>query len=95
MTDTRMFPIQSHVLPSIPWAMIEPHAKQALENHGQDLSRLAERGGLSPAEAVAILKDREYTGPWFILPRDREARDRHEQESARELDEMIDRRPSE
>ena len=44
----------------VPWAMIEPHAKQAYSNHSQTLERLAERGGLSPCEAIAILNDQ----PW-------------------------------
>lgn len=44
----------------IPWDIIEPHEKQAEINHGQTLKRLAERGGLSPCEAVAILEDRVW-----------------------------------
>jgi hypothetical protein len=45
-------------LSSIPWAMIEPHRKQALNNHSQTLERLAERGGLSEAECLLVLEDR-------------------------------------
>lgn len=45
----------------LPWEMIEPHAKQAYSNHSQTLERLAERGGLSPCEAVAILEDRRWS----------------------------------
>ena len=45
----------------IPWAMIEPHDKQAHRNHSQSLSVLASRGGLSPCEAVAVLEDRRWT----------------------------------
>lgn len=44
-----------HARLSIPWAMIAPHEKQAWSNHGQTLERLAERGGLSPEEAFAVL----------------------------------------
>jgi hypothetical protein len=44
----------------LPWSIIAPHEKQALENHGQTLARLRERGGLSPCEAVAILEDRRW-----------------------------------
>lgn len=40
---------------SIPWAAIEPHEAQALRNHDQTLARLAERGGLDPVEAAAVL----------------------------------------
>ena len=45
---------------SVPWAMIEPHEKQAQSNHGQTLERLASRGGLSACESVAILEDRRW-----------------------------------
>lgn len=45
----------------LPWAMIEPHEAQAKRNHGgQTLKRLAERGGLSAGEAVAVLNDGPY-----------------------------------
>jgi len=45
----------------LPWAMIEPHEAQAKSNHGgQTLKRLAERGGLCAAEAVAVLSDQPY-----------------------------------
>lgn len=47
----------------LPWAMIEPHEARAKSNHGgQTLKRLAERGGLSAAEAVAVLVDQPYRG---------------------------------
>lgn len=46
----------------IPWAMISPHELQAKANHcGQDLAKLASRGGLSPCEALAILDDRKWS----------------------------------
>jgi hypothetical protein len=63
------FPIQRYFpecnyglqLHSIPWEMIASHEKQAMENHcGQTLERLAQRGGLSACEAVAVLDDRPY-----------------------------------
>lgn len=41
----------------IPYDVIKPHEDQALKNHGQTLDRLAERGGLSWAEAYAVLTD--------------------------------------
>lgn len=42
----------------IPYDVIKPHEEQALKNHGgQTLDRLAERGGLSWAEAYAVLTD--------------------------------------
>lgn len=50
---------------SIPWELIAPHEKQALENHcGQSLERLAQRGGLSAAEAVAIIEDKDFRQRW-------------------------------
>ena len=42
----------------IPYNVIKPHEEQALKNHcDQTLDRLAERGGLSWAEAYAVLTD--------------------------------------
>lgn len=50
--------------PSVPWAMVQPHERQARRNHGdQSLARLAERGGLSPCELLAVLEDR----PWRAM----------------------------
>lgn len=48
------------VVVQIPWAMIAPHEAQAQANHSQSLKRLDERGGLSAAEALAVLQDRRY-----------------------------------
>lgn len=45
---------------SIPWRMLEPHEPQALRNHDQTLKRLAERGGLSIAEALLVLRDQGF-----------------------------------
>lgn len=47
--------------PRIPWEMVEPHARQAEINHYQTLERLAERGGLSPSELMAVLEDRRWS----------------------------------
>ena len=44
----------------IPLEMIAAHEPQALSNHWQSIARLAERGGLSADEAVAILEDRRW-----------------------------------
>ena len=52
-------------LTSIPWAMIAPHDATAQRNHGgQNLIRLAQRGGLCPLEAVAVLEDAHYRKRW-------------------------------
>ena len=45
---------------SIPWVLIAPHQQQAYCNHGQSLLRLAQRGGLAPCEAVAVLEGRKW-----------------------------------
>ena len=42
----------------VPWDLVAAHAEQAVKNHGQTVQRLAERGGLSPLELVAVLTDR-------------------------------------
>lgn len=47
---------------NIPWRIIESHEPQAKFNHDQTLKRLAERGGLSPMEAVCVLEDRPLMG---------------------------------
>lgn len=56
--------IRQHGSPSIciqiPYAMIEAHEDQAIKNHSQSIKRLAQRGGLSTTEALAVLEDR----PW-------------------------------
>lgn len=43
---------------SIDWELLRPHRRQVWRNHGQTLTRLAQRGGLSPDELVAVLEDR-------------------------------------
>lgn len=59
-TAARRFPLQGG--PSLPWEMIAPYEAQARANHGgQSLERLAERGGLSPCEALAVLTCRPWT----------------------------------
>jgi hypothetical protein len=45
----------------IPWEMIAPHEEQSQTNHQQSLKRIAERGGFSRCEAIAILEDRLWT----------------------------------
>jgi hypothetical protein len=63
MSDRTNMPILKSCksnIPCIPWSVIAGHEQQARKNHYQTLERLAERGGLSPAEAVAIIEDRPY-----------------------------------
>lgn len=47
-------------IPCIRWSAIAGHERQAMQNHGQTLERLAERGGLGVCEAVAIIEDRKW-----------------------------------
>lgn len=56
MRSRRLFPIMDGK--AVPWALLERCERQALENHYQTLARLAERGGLSPSEALAVLESR-------------------------------------
>jgi hypothetical protein len=51
---------------TVPMWMLRPWAAQAEANHGQTLGRLRERGGLSAAEAVAILTGASYQA---MMPR--------------------------
>lgn len=51
-----LFPIMdSDHIKAVPWAMMQPHERQAQHNHSQTLERLAQRGGLCPSEAVDVL----------------------------------------
>jgi hypothetical protein len=65
--EEKQFPIQNGPPKSIPWEMIAPHEKQAFSNHNQSLKRLAERGGLSPTEAMLVLENRNLF-PWIPDP---------------------------
>ena len=47
---------------TIPFSML--NEEQADRNHGQTLKRLAERGGLGPDEAIAIMDKRK----WMAMP---------------------------
>lgn len=61
MQEDGRFPIMlDPVIAWVPWAVMAPHAEQARKNHGQSLQRLAERGGLSCGEALAVIEDREW-----------------------------------
>ncbi len=46
----------------IPRGLLIYHENQAWANHGQSLSQLAQRGGLSWAEALAIIEDKKWPG---------------------------------
>lgn len=51
----RAFPLLGYRL-SIPWSALTPHEHVAIRNHGQDLEKLASRGGLSPLEALCVIQ---------------------------------------
>jgi hypothetical protein len=44
----------------VPWDFVASHHVRCLLNHGQTVERLAERGGLSPHEMLAVVTDRPY-----------------------------------
>lgn len=44
---------------AIPWKFIEPHEPWAIKNHGQTLERLAQRGGMSWGEILAVLSHKK------------------------------------
>ena len=45
---------------SIPWGVVSAHERQAYANHGHSLEMLAQRGGLSPYELLAVLLDQPF-----------------------------------
>jgi hypothetical protein len=45
---------------SVPWGFVTEHERQCQRNHSQTVQRLAERGGLSPAELVHVLRDEQW-----------------------------------
>ena len=53
LVEEPMFPILGG--PKVPWSLIAPYEAQAQKNHYQTLKRLAERGGLSISEAMAVM----------------------------------------
>jgi hypothetical protein len=63
MNHTNMPIMRATLLANIPMAVLAPHEKQALQNHGQTLEKLASRGGLSASEALAVLEDRPWRQP--------------------------------
>lgn len=77
MSEERRFPVHGHSRErlmrqgvrdcprDVPWSLLAPHEAQAVRNHDQTLQRLAERGGLSPAEMVAVIEGRGLR--WILL----------------------------
>ena len=53
----RRGPGQKDIPDSVPWELVAPFEARARANHDQTLERLAQRGGLSPAELLAVLCD--------------------------------------
>jgi hypothetical protein len=65
MSTLKLFPIlHGKVFHAIPWDAIAPFEEQAHSNHSQTLTRLAERGGLSTAEAVAVMQSKGWLDRW-------------------------------
>lgn len=61
MSDYR-HPDAEHVN-RVPWSFVESHEAQAWKNHGQTLTRLNERGGLSVVELWHVVNDKDWYGP--------------------------------
>lgn len=75
----------------IPWELIAPHDAQAQRNHcGQTLERLAQRGGLCPMEAVAVLEDMDYRKRWPDAILDRAAGQKLSREANARLRQLIE-----
>ena len=53
-------PIWRGLPDSIPWEVISEHERQARANHGHSLEFLAQRGGLSPYELLAVLLNQPF-----------------------------------
>jgi len=65
MTAESTFPVLNYKrdnfpLASVPWEFVAPHEAQARRNHDQTLRRLAERGGLSAKEMLAVVTGRNW-----------------------------------
>ncbi len=52
----RTAPSDEDQLDRLSMGLMLPHEAQCKENHGQTLRRMAERGGLDPVEALAIIE---------------------------------------
>lgn len=65
----RQFPVLNAPgrIKSVPWRLVEPHRKQALENHSQSLEQLAARGGLSWEELFAVMADARWHDTFRVL----------------------------
>jgi hypothetical protein len=44
----------------VPWEFVAEHREQCLHNHDQTPERLAERGGLGPAEMFCVVTDQHW-----------------------------------
>jgi len=51
---------------TVPWAFIEQYRDGCLRNHDQTPERLAQRGGLSPAEIVAVIYPESRKQCWLM-----------------------------
>lgn len=56
--------MNSDIFRAIPWDVIANAEVQATRNHSQTLTQLAERGGLTPCEAMAVLEGKNYYERW-------------------------------
>jgi hypothetical protein len=58
------FPVMNDGFPlapsSVPWDFVAPFEAGAQRNHSQSLARLAQRGGLSVSELLAVIENRGW-----------------------------------
>ncbi len=71
MIPSGTFPVLGHrrdkfPLDAVPWAFLAPHENQARRNHGQTLEQLADRGGLSAKEMLAVVTGRHWLQMYAI-----------------------------
>jgi hypothetical protein len=63
---------------SVPWEFVVEHAGGCMRNHSQTPERLAERGGLAPAEIVAVITTdgsyKQIHAAWNMTPEQEVAR---------------------
>lgn len=59
----------------VPWSLVEYCGDQAMTNHGQTLKRLAQRGGLSPREVLALIRKVRFTDKTILAIKEKKAQE--------------------
>lgn len=61
--NRKRFPILGEPsLASVPWSLMAAHETRVRDNHGHSLAELADRGGLSPCEALSAIMELDLHG---------------------------------